>query len=187
VSSPFSITVYLVLITGISIAGGAAPLVRQWSKGQLTLLVSGGAGVLLGAAFIHMLPISAEVVGHRVGFPILAGFLAISILEKFFLVDPCEEIGCHIHRFGLTAFLGITFHSLLDGVAVGSSLIVPNLAVPVFAAIAIHKIPAAFALSSILLLAGHSRSSVFLHIIGFSLATPIGRDGPQRSRYGERA
>lgn len=173
-NSVLSITVYLALITGISVVGGAAPLVRNWSKGQLTLLVSAGAGVLLGAAFLHMLPASAEAIGRNVGFPILAGFLIISILEKFFLIDPCEEVGCHIHKFGLAAFLGITFHSLLDGVAVGSSLIVPNLAVPIFAAIALHKIPAAFSLCSILLLAGHSRKGAFIHILGFSLATPLG-------------
>jgi zinc and cadmium transporter len=74
----------------------------------------------------------------------------------------------------LAAFLGITFHSLLDGVAVGSSLIVPNLALPILLAIVVHKIPAAFSLCSILLLAGYSRGRALLHICGFSTATPIG-------------
>ncbi len=169
-----SIIAYLALIAAISLAGGVAPLARKWSKSQLTLLVSAGAGVLLGAAFLHLIPVAVESLGHRAGFPLLAGFLAISILEKFFLLDPCEEVGCRIHRFGFAAFLGISFHSLLDGAAVGSSLIVPNLAVPVFAAIAVHKVPAAFSLCSILLLAGYTRRRTFLHVIGFSLATPVG-------------
>lgn len=173
-NSVFSVAAYLVLISGISIAGGVAPLVRTWSKGQLTLLVSAGAGVLLGAAFLHMMPIAADAIGHMAGFTILAGFLIIFILEKFVLVDSCEEVGCTIHRFGLAAFLGITFHSLLDGVAVGSSLIVPSLAVPIVTAIVVHKIPAAFSLCSILLLAGHSRKGAFLHILGFSISTPLG-------------
>lgn len=169
-----AIAVYLLLIAGISLVGGAAPLVRTWSREKLTLLVSFGAGVLLGAAFVHMLPLIAESLGRAAGLPILAGFLGIFMLERFFLVDPVEEVGCEIHSFGFAAFLGITFHSLIDGVAVGSSLMVPDLAPPVFLAIAIHKIPAAFSLCSILLLAGYSRGRALLHICGFSTATPIG-------------
>ncbi len=168
------ISIYLGLITGISLLGGWAPLIRPWSREKLTLLVSAGAGVLLGACFIHMLPHIVEGIGDAAGVTILAGFLAIFVLEKFFLVDPCEEIDCHIHKFGLAAFLGISFHSLIDGIAVGTSLILPNLAAPVFFAIAVHKIPAAFSLCSILLLAGYSRGRAALMILGFSLTTPIG-------------
>jgi zinc transporter ZupT len=172
--SASAIAVYLLLIAGISVIGGVAPLVRTWSREKLTLLVSAGAGVLLGAAFVHMLPLAAESLGRAAGLPILAGFLAIFVLEQFFLVDPCEEVGCEVHSFGFAAFLGITFHALIDGVAVGSSLIVPNLAPPVFLAIVVHKIPAAFSLCSILLLAGYRRDRALLHICGYSTATPIG-------------
>ena len=83
-------------------------------------------------------------------------------------------MGCHIHRFGIAAFLGITFHSLLDGVAVGSSFHIEHLAPSVLAAIAVHKIPAAFCLTSILLLAGYTRNRTTWMIAGFSLATPLG-------------
>lgn len=172
--SASAIGLYLAMIAGLSLLGGVAPLVRTWSRERLTLLVSFGAGVLLGAAFIHMLPLASESLGQLTGVPILGGFLAIFILERFFLVDPCEEVGCEVHSFGFAAFLGITFHSLIDGVAVGSSLIVPSLAPPVFLAIVIHKIPAAFSLCSILLLAGYTRERALLHICGFSTATPIG-------------
>ena len=126
--SASTVAVYLALIAGISLLGGVAPLVRSWSRENLTLLVSTGAGVLLGAALVHMVPLTAEGLGRAAGLPVLAGFLAIFVLEQFFLVDPCEEVGCEIHSFGFAAFLGITFHSLIDGVAVGSSLIVPELA-----------------------------------------------------------
>jgi zinc and cadmium transporter len=172
--SSAAIAGYLALIAAVSLAGGMAPLVRTWSRGNLTLLVSAGAGVLLGAAFVHMLPLTFEGLGHLAGLPILLGFLALFVLEQFFLVDPTEEVGCEIHSFGFAAFLGITFHSLIDGVAIGSSLVVPKLAPPVLLAIVLHKIPAAFSLCSILLLAGYGRGRALLHICGFSTATPIG-------------
>ena len=44
--SASAIAVYLLLIAGISLVGGAAPLIRVWSREKLTLLVSFGAGVL---------------------------------------------------------------------------------------------------------------------------------------------
>ena len=169
-----SIAVYLALIAAISLVGGAAPLLRKWSRETLTLLVSASAGVLLGAAFVHMLPLTAERLGYAAGLPILAGFLAIVVLGRFLVVDTCEEVGCEIHGFGFAAFVGITFHSLIDGIAVGASLVVPSLAPPVFLAIVVHKIPAAFSLCSILLLAGYSRGRALLHICGFSTATPLG-------------
>jgi zinc and cadmium transporter len=172
--SASGVAAYLGLIAAISLVGGAAPLAGSWSREKLRLLVSAGAGVLLGAAFVNMLPLAAESLGQLAGLPILAGFLAIFVLEQFLLVDTCEEVGCEVHGFGFAAFSGITFHSLIDGVAVGASLIVPSLAAPVFLAIAIHKIPAAFSLCSILLLAGYSRKRALLHICGFSTATPIG-------------
>jgi zinc and cadmium transporter len=172
--STSSIAVYLALIAAISLVGGAAPLLWKWSRGTLTLLVSASAGVLLGAALVHMLPLTAESLGHTAGLPILAGFLAIFVLGRFLLVDTCEEVGCEIHGFGFAAFAGITFHSLIDGIAVGASLVVPSLAPPVFLAIVVHKIPAAFSLCSILLLAGYSRGRALLHVCGFSTATPIG-------------
>ncbi|NNE08500.1 MAG: ZIP family metal transporter [Gemmatimonadetes bacterium] len=169
-----TMTLYLALIAGITFAGGAAPLVRKVSRNRVTYFVSAGAGILLGAAFLHMMPFTWHALGERAGIPILGGFLLIFVLEKFFLIDPCEEVGCHIHKFGLAAFMGITFHSLLDGVAVGSSFHIQHLAPSVFAAIAVHKIPAAFCLASILLLAGYSRNRAAWMIAGFSLATPIG-------------
>jgi zinc and cadmium transporter len=172
--SASAIAAYMALIAGVTLAGGAAPLLWSWSRGKLTLLVSAGAGVLLGAALIHMLPLTTESLGRSAGLPILAGFLAIFVLEQFFMVDPCDEVGCEVHSFGFAAFLGITFHSFVDGIAVGSSLIVPKLAPPVLLAIVVHKIPAAFSLCSILLLAGYSRERALRHICGFSTATPIG-------------
>jgi hypothetical protein len=166
--------VYLALITAVSVAGGALPLVQTWSRGKLALLVSAGAGVLLGAALLLMLPLAVRGLGDLAGLPILLGFLAMLVLGRYFLVDTCEEVGCNIHGFGFAAFLGITFHALIDGVAVGSSFIVPTLAPPVFLAISLHKIPAAFSLCSILLMAGYSRRRALLHICGFSTATPLG-------------
>jgi len=165
---------YLGLILLLTVAGGGAPLLRAWSRDRLALLLSFGGGVLLGAAFLRMLPSTVEALGVWVGAPFLGGFVVLFILQKFILLHPCGEEDCEVHAIGIPAFGGITFHALLDGVAMGASFMVPRLAGAVFAAIAVHKMPAAASLSSLLLLARYPRRKVFLYVVLFSLATPLG-------------
>jgi zinc transporter ZupT len=148
--------------------------VRAWSRQSLALLLSFGAGVLLGAAFMRMLPETVSALGRWTGAPILGGFLAIFIMERFLLVHPCGEEECELHSIGIPAFAGMSFHGLLDGVAIASSLVIPNLAAPVFAAIAIHKMPSACSLTSILIHARYSRRRTLFLLALFSLTPPLG-------------
>ncbi len=154
--------------------GGFLPLIRGLSAKKLALLLSFSGGVLLGAVFFHMIPETGEVLKESLGLPIIVGFLLIFILERFVFVHACKEEGCDFHQVGLPAFLGISFHSLLDGIALGAGLILPHLGPVVFLAIIIHKMPSAIALSSILLSAGWEIRRVALLNLLFSLTTPIG-------------
>jgi len=135
--------------------------------------VSFCAGILLGATFFHMLP---EAASHTVHFggAVLAGFLVLYILERFILSHTCEEQGCDYHRLGASAFFGIVFHDLVEGFSLGASLSSPSVSVPVFAAVAIHKIPSTFSLTGVLLLGRYSRARIV--VLSFMLAcmTPIG-------------
>jgi zinc and cadmium transporter len=75
---------------------------------------------------------------------------------------------------GLPAFLGISLHSLLDGIALGAGLIIPQLGPVVLLAVIIHKMPDGISISSILLSAGWKRRSVGILNLLFSLTTPLG-------------
>ncbi|MDP6461485.1 MAG: ZIP family metal transporter, partial [Gemmatimonadota bacterium] len=122
-----------------TLAGGLAPLAREWPRATLRLLLAFGTGVLLGAAFTHMIPEAVGLLGPDVGPPVLAGFLLIYVLERFVMVHPCEEEGCAFHRMGVAAFIGITVHSLIDGLALGAAVAIPELSWAVAAAIILHK------------------------------------------------
>jgi zinc and cadmium transporter len=139
----------------------------------LALLLSFSAGVLLGAVFFHMLP-EISVLSEYVGWPILAGFLLIFVLERFVFVHACEERTCDIHQMGIPAFLGISLHSLLDGLALGAGLMLPQLGPVVLLAVIIHKMPDGISITSILLAAGWSRQRVAALSLVFSLTTPAG-------------
>ena len=90
------------------------------------------------------------------------------------MVHPCEEGECDYHKIGLAAYIGIGFHSLLDGFAIGAGHMM-NLTVVILLAVTVHKFPAALALSSILIKAGeYTRNRVVASMFIFSLATPVG-------------
>ncbi len=74
-----------------ALAGGALPLFASVRRSDL--LLSFSAGVMLGAAFFHMLPEAVEGAGGTVIPFALVGFLALYLLERFVLVHVCAEPG----------------------------------------------------------------------------------------------
>jgi zinc and cadmium transporter len=169
-----ALSLYLPTLIFVSLIGGFLPLLRKLSQKALALFLSFSAGVLLGAVFFHMLPETGRVLGESMGWPILGGFLLIFVLERFVFVHACEEHDCDIHQMGIPAFLGISLHSLLDGMALGAGLILPQLGPVVLLAVIIHKMPDSMSISSILLAAGWDRRKVAILALLFSLTTPVG-------------
>jgi len=71
--------------------GGALPLLGRVQRNDLGLSFS--AGVMLGAAFFHMLPEPAQGAGLSAIPFVLVGFLFLFLLERFVLVHVCAEPG----------------------------------------------------------------------------------------------
>ena len=154
--------------------GGWIPTVRVWSQSTFRMIISFCAGVLLGAVFFHILPEITSVLGAKVGYSIMAGFLMIFVMEKFIMVHPCEEGECDYHKIGLAAYVGIGFHSILDGIAIGVGSMM-NLSMVIILAVTVHKFPAALALSSLFVKGGaYNRQKILVSMFIFSLATPLG-------------
>lgn len=76
--------------------------------------------------------------------------------------------------------IGLLIHALADGIALGastttsSSTATGSLGIIIFIAILVHKAPAAFGLTSILLKEGVSKRSARGHLLMFSFAAPLG-------------
>lgn len=77
---------------------------------------------------------------------------------------------------GSSTTIGLVIHAAADGIALGASSSTPstNLSFLIFFAIMIHKAPAAFGLTSILLKKGLSKRAARAHLVIFSLAAPVG-------------
>lgn len=169
-----SFYLYLGIIFSVALLGGLIPVLWKKSERALRASVSFGAGVLLGAAFLHMLPEAAELVGPSLGTGILVGFLLMYVTEKFIMTHPCEAEHCDVHTIGWTAFAGLTLHSLVDGVALGSSALVPSIGPAVALAILFHKLPASVTLSSVLLKSGFPPGRTEAAVAVFGAAVPVG-------------
>ncbi|KAK5103786.1 hypothetical protein LTS08_003206 [Lithohypha guttulata] len=72
--------------------------------------------------------------------------------------------------------IGLVIHAAADGIALGASSSTSNtgLSFVIFFAIMVHKAPAAFGLTSVLLKQGLSKRMARAHLIIFSLAAPAG-------------
>lgn len=169
-----TIYLFLLFIFAVTLVGGWIPTVKKWSHDTFRMLISFCAGILLGAVFFHMMPEITPILGRQLGFPVILGFLGIYVMEKFIMVHPCEEGACDYHKVGMAAYVGIGFHSILDGVAIGAGSAL-NLSLVILLAVTIHKFPAALALSSILMKGGeYSREKILTSMFIFALATPLG-------------
>ena len=169
-----ALSLYGGLILAASLAGGAVPLLVPPRETRTRLLLGVSAGILLGAVFFHMLPSAFGEFGGEVGAAAAAGFLALYLLERYFLVHVCEAGDCEVHRLGATAIIGLTFHALTEGIALGAALESEGLGFPVFLAVLAHKAPASFSLVAILLAEGMARGRVVLWAIAFAAAVPVG-------------
>ncbi len=197
-----AIATYSGAILAGSLAGGALPLLGQ--KARSDALLSFSAGVMLGAAFFHMLPEAVHLGGPDVIPWAVAGFLLLFLLERFVLVHVCAEpgpsdwlrghpappphglrehaghdhaheaTGCDVHTLGLAAFVGLSLHTLVDGFALGAAQGDPALGLLVFVAILAHKIPSSVSLTAILRAEGYSRRQALLMNASFALMVPVG-------------
>ena len=86
-----ALSVYTGAILVGALAGGALPLFASVRRSDL--LLSFSAGVMLGAAFFHMLPEAVDRGGSAVVPFVVVGFLVLYLLERFVLVHVCAEPG----------------------------------------------------------------------------------------------
>jgi len=86
-----ALSVYTGAILVGALAGGALPLFARVRRSDL--LLSFSAGIMLGAAFFHMLPEAVEDGGGAAVPFVLVGFLLLYLLERFVLVHVCAEPG----------------------------------------------------------------------------------------------
>ncbi|MGE3820641.1 MAG: ZIP family metal transporter [Isosphaeraceae bacterium] len=111
-----TLTLFCLAVVLVSVLGGLLPLATLLSHTRLQLYLSASAGVMLGAAFFHMLPEAVRMDSPEILRWAALGLITLFLLERFFSfhhheapddpTDPCpthphHHEGRHGHSAGL--------------------------------------------------------------------------------------
>lgn len=179
-----SVLVWIVLAT---LAGGVLSLLAagllsfallsRW----LAPMVSYATGVLLAAAFLHLLPEAfSQADSIEALFAVtLAGLFGFFLLEKVALWRHEHQHGSagagHNSRTGLLIVVGDGFHNFVDGVLIAAAFMTDTaLGVATTMAIIAHEIPQEVGDFMVLLNAGYSRDKALLLNFASSLMSIAG-------------
>jgi zinc and cadmium transporter len=164
----------LVWLSGVGVAlGGLVPILGA-KRGEPGASVHGfAAGTLLGVAVFFLLPESAASLGSHVGYPLLAGFLVLYLLDRILLGAEAtheaghEEAG-HAHHLAALTAAGFTLHKVADGGALGVTRANPELGLVVWASIFLHEVPATYVFSRLLVASGVRRRTIAAGVLGLT-------------------
>lgn len=147
----------------------------------LKYLIASGAGFMLAAVFLHIIPASLEINNNnsKTLMLVLAGYLLIQFCEHTIVshFHFGEETHSHLLSTGsaFTAVGGLAIHTFFDGISIAAGFAVDvKLGFLIFIAMIIHKLPEGFTVASIMIAAGQSRRTAFLASVFIGLVTLIG-------------
>jgi len=177
----FKIALVLGALAGLADVAGGLVLVRaRGVERYLRYFVALGAGFMMGVALVEMAPESYRLNARLGPILIMAGYCAVHLLEH--TINAHFHYGEETHRgefvsrhTGNSVLMGLSVHSLFDGVAIGSGFVVSSwLGWLIFLAIFLHKAPEGFTMASVMLASGRSRRTAFWSAVGLAAATLAG-------------
>jgi zinc and cadmium transporter len=176
----------LLLGTGAAAANVLGGLIvvsrRHWNDLVLKYFLALGAGFMLAATFLRMLPESLEL-SNQAPLLILGGYFLVHFFEH--TIAPHFHFGEEVHddvmvdpAMSVSALVGLSTHTFFDGVSIASGFLVSvPLGLLIFCAVALHKIPEGFTVASIALASGRGPRGALLAsfiLAGATLAGVLG-------------
>lgn len=195
--SSILLLVYCGLTFAASMTGGALPSFLKLTHHRLQTAISGVAGLMLGLAVLGLLPHAVEQYEsfHPAVNWLLAGFLIMFLLQRFLPfhhhdveaespVEPCGHHHSLAERSGrnlswLSVALGLSLHSIFDGLAMASAVASGNhaaagaLGLGTALAVILHKPFGALAITTLMTASGAHPALRNRVNIGFALVTPV--------------
>lgn len=167
-------------LAGISaLAGSYLLLIHEgWARRTSIQLIGFAAGTLLGAAFGAILPEAQEFVPEALLF-LLLGFLAFFVVEHVVAIHVHHEPGEQPHHsLGLLGVVGLSFHSLIDGVIIGVGYeLEASLGLIAALAVVSHRFVDGVSVTAFVLHSGYSRRLAQVRSWVVALAPLVGALG----------
>ena len=148
---------------------------EDWGKANVVYFMSFAAGVLISVSFLHIVPKSFSMNPEAPAF-LLAGFLALYLINRFLTTVVCHEYDTTACSLGLIPMLGIGFHSFIDGViysvAFNVSIFTGMLTV---LGMILHEFPEGIVTFLLLDQGGFSKKkATWYAILSAAISTPLG-------------
>ncbi|MBU0696706.1 MAG: ZIP family metal transporter [Bacteroidetes bacterium] len=163
----------ILLLSGCALLGGLAVFfVKKDSNQRLKLILSFSGAYLFAITILHLLPdVYQRDQTHLIGLFILGGFILQILLEQFSQGIEHGHIHLHSHQqsFPWGIMLSLCLHAFLEGMP----LTAKNNQQLVYG-IALHHIPAAFALGSVLIGNQIKKTNIILLLVAFAAMSPLG-------------
>jgi len=174
---------YILLFSCVLIGGGIGMIFKKYDQKYLTHLLTFSGAYIMGIAILHLMPIAFHQGGSYTGMAMLAGFFVQLLLEQ--LSGGVEHGHIHAHGHRNYAYLGqvvlgLCLHAFFEGLPLGNyeSL---NLHAGhnhsdthLLYGIILHKAPAAFALTALLIASGYKSNIIIFCLIIFASMSPLG-------------
>jgi zinc and cadmium transporter len=186
------ITAILILFFTVLFAGWLVRFLPKDNQYFLKILLAFSGAYLFTITIIHILPdvLLSTDDPHQVGYYVLAGFFLQLLLELFSEGIEHGHVHKHAHdqNSGYVPFMllfSLIMHSFLEGSILvenghghghdhGHDSYLGNNFYSVLAGIAIHHIPAAVALMSVLMFRLNNFKKAFGYLFLFAIASPLG-------------
>ncbi|WP_306550542.1 ZIP family metal transporter [Daejeonella sp.] len=163
----------LILLFGSSLLGGLGIfLFKKDNSNRLKLVLSFSGAYLFAITVLHLMPDVYSSGNPQIGLFILGGFLLQIFMEQFSEGIEHGHIHKHSHKhfvFPLGIMISLCLHAFLEGMPLAKGQ-----HKELVYGIALHHIPAAFALGSVLMENKLSKFSISSLLILFALMSPLG-------------
>ena len=158
---------------------------REWNDLVLKYFLALGAGFMLAAGFLSMLPESLRL-SSKAPALVLGGYFLVHFFEH--TIAPHFHFGEEVHddlmvhpAVGFSALVGLSTHTFFDGVSIASGFLVSvPLGLLIFFAVALHKIPEGFTVASIAIASGRGKRGALIASGVLAASTLLGVLGMNR-------
>jgi len=163
----------LILLFGSSLLGGLGIfLFKKDNSNRLKLVLSFSGAYLFAITVLHLMPDVYSSGNPQIGLFILGGFLLQILMEQFSEGIEHGHIHKHSHKhyvFPFGIMISLCLHAFLEGMPLAKGQ-----HKELVYGIALHHIPAAFALGSVLMENKLTKGKVTSLLILFALMSPLG-------------
>jgi zinc and cadmium transporter len=138
-------------------------LKEKWMESLLVIFVALSAGVMMGSAFLNLIPEAIEANESGTFLMVLAGFSVFFLIERLLHWRHCHKRKCPVHTFAYMNLVGDGVHNFIDGLIIAAGFITDfSLGLITTFAVALHEIPQEISDFGVLVYGGFSKTRALM-------------------------